>query len=90
MRIAVVSYISFFDNVIQQKIVSVGDGDRWQDALEYAINDGLLGENKSEEIIEWIMSLPDDYDSAREEIFNGGIDICVTFVDISLLMKITQ
>ena len=83
MKIAAVAAISFFDNVILQKIVEVEDNATWKEALSKAIVDGLFGEVTSDENRnEWIFGLSDDITIARRSLGDGEMDICVTFFNI--------
>ena len=78
MKIAAVTYINFFDNEMFQKIVHVDDESTWKDAFIKAIEDGLIPSFDGE-WIEWITSMSDDLTEARHEMWDGEIDVIVTF-----------
>lgn len=77
MRVAVVAEISFFDNVILQKVVEVEDGATWKDAYVKYLSQK---EDYDEGYADWVETLPNDLADARHELNNGEIDICVTFI----------
>ncbi len=81
MKKAAVASICFFDNEIKQLIVEVDDNATWKDAYVQAIREGLGGGDAmpDEDLVEWVMNMPDDLEKARSEFGNGEMDICVTF-----------
>jgi len=83
MKLAAVSTISFFDNIILQKIVPIKDKETWKDAYIKAMDEGLMyGSSPDTDRDEWILSLPDDLEEARKEMSNGEMDLCITFYNI--------
>lgn len=76
MKFAAVAEISFFENIILQSIVEVEDDATWKDVyLKYYERK----ESKDQNVIDWVMGMPDDLDEARSQLADGEMDICVTF-----------
>lgn len=82
MKVASVASVSFSENAIEQKIVLVDDDADWKMAFSKAVDSGLYGSEADQNLIEWVMSLPDTLDDARTEIVNGDMDISVEFLEL--------
>ena len=80
MKIASIAEISFFDNVILQKIIEVDDNATWKDAYIAYLKDK---EETDSDYSQWVLTMPDDLEQARIELGNGEMDVCVTFYKIN-------
>lgn len=80
MKVASVSYVSFFDNILNTKMYKVEDSVKWKDALLIAAEDGLLGD--TETLKKWIEMIPDDLLDAKSFFRDGDSLIDVSFLDI--------
>lgn len=76
MKRAAVAEISFYENVIEHKIVIVQNDATWKDAyLAY------LGTEVNSDIKKWILDMPDNLNKARLFFFDGEMDISVIWID---------
>lgn len=85
-KIAAVAVISFFENVMYQKILVVEDTATWKDVLILAVVQGIWeGESKSytkdEGYLESLKDLPKDQDEARQECYEQEMEFKVTFYE---------
>jgi len=81
MRTWAVAIISFHENDIKQTSCSLDDKSTWKDALMHALEGGLMG-SKDINLIGFFENLPINQEEARQEVFNGDMDFCVTLVSI--------
>jgi len=80
MKKACVAYINFFENIIKQAIVDTNSDD-WKEALTTAVVNGVMGRDiNSDDITEWVKTLPDNMEDARCEFADADMDFVVTFI----------